>query len=116
MQTHQEGPVSVEIKDTDKYGVEEADFISANTLKVRVKTNAPKGGGEEQGGYATVMLRDKVDTSWAVIIDGEHVEQPTDVELHVFGDSGVMTLISALEFAAKSLREQVEKNQATKKE
>jgi hypothetical protein len=74
------------------------EFVSANILRITVGTNCPQGGDAGHGGRTIVVLEDTGST------DMRCAQLPGGVELVFGGDAECETLISALEFAAETLR------------
>lgn len=87
----------------------EASFTSANILAVAVTTNAPLGGDHSS---TSLEFTNEASTQWNLVVDGRRFEQPDAIRFELRGDTEAETMIDALEFAARSLREQMLLNRA----
>jgi hypothetical protein len=109
---YESGKQDVQLKD----GIEvEATFVHANLFKVQADTNCPKGGDAGHGGMTTVTLTDLGGSCIDIDVDGDLYDSPEMLTITVHGDAEMVTLADALEFAAKSLKEQAKKNSETLK-
>lgn len=81
------------------------DMVGANILRVEVGTNCPCGGDGGHGGRTVLRLFDVGGTSWSVTVNGDmHCGSPDGIEIEFKGDSEAVTLLAALEYAARILR------------
>jgi hypothetical protein len=82
-------------------------FESANILSVEVHTSAPRGGDSAP---SSIELDNS--SGWTLVADGKRIERAEMIRLELRGDTEAETVIEALEFAARSLREQMLLNRA----
>jgi len=84
----------------------EKEFMSANIMKVVVKSTGPRGGDAGHGSRHYVSFEDRGGTAWEVRVDGSPlIRNPIKVEFVFGGDTELENLIGSLQFAADSLRE-----------
>lgn len=82
-------------------------FLQANDLLVTVGTNCPMGGDAGHGGRTVFRLEDLASTEMFVRVNRGERTQARQIEIQLHGDSECVTFIDALEFALKTLREQI---------
>jgi hypothetical protein len=87
------------------------ELVSANTLRVTVGTNCPKGREAEQGGRTVLVL--EADTGADLTFEAS--ERSKKVSLVFDGDTECDSLIDALEFAAATLRTMQHANRAARR-
>ena len=98
-------------------------LISANMIDVEVCHNGSQGGDAGHGGFVNLKLTDQGGTAYGVEVrfdnytevnhihhldsggEGFMIEQPKSITLKFMGDCERHTLIDALEFAIKELKE-----------
>ena len=86
--------------------VHSKQFNSANTLRIEVGTNCPRGA-QGTNGRTVLRLINEASTDMAVGVDWESPRQADAVEILVDGDSACETLLHSLEFAVEVLRAQM---------
>lgn len=90
-----------------KVEIKETLACSANILNVSVGTNCPQGGDAGHGGRTMLRLIDEAGTAWRVTVDGKTTVDPGTIEIVLYGDCEAETFAESLEFAAKTLLEQL---------
>lgn len=98
-------------------------FTSANLLDVEVIHNGYKGGDAGHGGFVSIKLSDAGSTTMDTVVlfnnmtnvqqihhsspegEGFSIEQPDSITLTFRGDTERDTLIEALEFITRELKE-----------
>jgi hypothetical protein len=73
-------------------------------LGVEAGTNCPQGGDAGHGGRTYLAFVDDGGTCMSVVIDGQRIDDVSEIGLIFAGDCERETLVEALEFAAKTIR------------
>lgn len=86
------------------------EFVDANILEAIVHHNGYKGGDAGHGGFVDITLSDNGSTSWTVGVTSKEnkgviINNPQSMTLSFKGDTERDTLIEALEFVLKELKE-----------
>lgn len=88
-------------------------MTDANLLTISAGTNCPQGGDSGHGGRTVLRLSDNGGTCMSASVDGRLAEEVQNVEIVLYGDAESRTFIAGLEFAATTLRAQLEGRLAT---
>jgi hypothetical protein len=104
-------PYSVLTVDENQIAAVTRELVRANTLRVTVGTNCPKGRGPEQDGRTVLIL--EADTGANLTFEAS--ERSKKVSLVFDGDAECDSLIDALEFAAATLRTMQHTNRAARR-
>jgi len=80
------------------------EFTQCNILEVEVGTNCPQGGDSGHGGKTILRIRDLGGSAMEASLNGEPLREVARIDLVMGGDSECETLLEALEFAAKVIR------------
>ena len=89
------------------------EFVDANILEATVHHNGYKGGDAGHGGFVRITLSDQTSTVWRVNVmskenKGIIINNPQSMTLTFEGDAERDTLVDALEFILKELKENPE--------
>ena len=90
-------------------------FKGENALEVVVGTNVPRGGSAKHGGQTVLILHDAGGTTIEaarVMVPGDDSSKSCGIVFVVGGDSEARTLADALDFAARTIRQQIKENHA----
>lgn len=83
-----------------------AELINANILEIEVGTNGYCGGDTGHGCRTYLRIRDLGSTDMSANIIQGTFNQTEEVAIELGGDTELFTLIEALEFAVKVLKDQ----------
>lgn len=83
-----------------------AEIINANMLEVEVGTTGYCGGDTGHGGRTYLRLKDLGSTDLSASIVTDNCGDTEEVIMEFGGDTELSTLIEALEFAVKVLKDQ----------
>lgn len=99
---------------TEWFGVPlyRAQFDGENSIEVFAGTNAPQGGNAEHGAQTVLMLSDLGKTGFQSVRVLRHAGEqlPSGFTVILGGDSEAATFADALEFAARTIRQQLKDN------
>lgn len=85
----------------------------ANSLKATAGTSGQLGSSWSQGCKTYLALENVEKTSWTIVVNSTNgdrtiVDQPASLAITLSGGSELQTIIKALEFMAKALREEAQ--------
>lgn len=100
--------------DLNELYIDSKEISSANILGVKAGTNAPCGGDFGHGARTHFSLQNEGGTAWEVEIrDGDksiRIDDPKSIVIRLGGDCEAHTFLEALEFAAATIRQQIDAN------
>lgn len=97
-------------EELDQLEISTTEIESYNILGVSAGTNTPAGGDSGAGGRTYVKLEDLASTDMRVRVNGNYTDEVSELEIIFGGDSEAATLIEALEFTVKTLKQQIQEN------
>lgn len=84
------------------------DIIDANLLSVEAGTNGYQGGDSGHGSRTYIRIQDEGGTDIDARAITDKFGFTTGIEIALGGDAELSTIIEALEFAAKVLKDQIQ--------